>query len=71
MMARTKKPEGPTKQTAFRLEPELVARLDAHAERLTRASTVPGKTYTRADALRALLLPALDAAEAADKRRKG
>ena len=71
-MARTKTTKSnATPQTGFRLEASILERLDAHARRLTEASAVPGKRYTRADALRALLLPALDAAEAADKRRKG
>jgi len=42
---------------AFRLPGELVRRLDAHAERMRRAE--PGRTATRADALRVLLERAL------------
>jgi hypothetical protein len=53
---------------AFRLEPELLARLDAHATRMTEAT--PGVTYTRADALRTLLIRALNDVEVADKWRK-
>ena len=56
-----------TRQIAFRLEPSLVKRLDAHAKRMTEAT--PGLEFTRVDALKALLAPALDAAEAAAKKR--
>jgi hypothetical protein len=56
----------PTTQVAFRLEPSLIARIDAHAGRMSAAT--PGLTFSRIDALRALLVPALDAAEAAEKR---
>jgi hypothetical protein len=56
----------PTTQVAFRLEPSLIARLDAHAARMSAAT--PGLTFSRIDALRALLVPALDVAEAEGKR---
>lgn len=56
-----------TVQVAFRLDPELVARLDRHAERMSEA--MPGLTFSRVDALKALLVPALDAAERATKKR--
>ena len=61
----TKQPK--TIQVAFRLEPELVARLDKHAERMTQA--MPGLTFSRVDALKALVVPALDAAERGTKKR--
>ncbi len=50
-----------TKMINFRLEPSLIARLDAHAQRMSDAT--PGLTFSRIDALRTLLVPALDAAE--------
>jgi len=46
----------PTQQTAFRLPLELLARIDRHAERLSRSS---GNHVTRADVVRALLAKAL------------
>lgn len=46
---------------AFRLPEDLVRRLDSYAERLRREQ--PGRTATRADALRVLLEQALAAAE--------
>ncbi|MBV8760122.1 MAG: hypothetical protein JO257_22715 [Deltaproteobacteria bacterium] len=64
-MAKTKK--GNTPLVAFRLDEKIVKDLDAHARRMSAAT--PGVTFTRADALRALLIPALAAAEAADKRK--
>lgn len=57
-----------TKQVAFRLEEELLARLDRYAERL--AAENPGMRFTRADALRVLLTRALDEAEPAPRRRR-
>lgn len=47
-----------TTQCAFRLQNDLVKRLDAYAERMTDAQ--PGMTFTRADAVRMLLTRALD-----------
>ena len=52
----------PTTQVAFRLEDELIERIDAYARRL--AERTPGITYTRVDAARALLALALDVVEA-------
>lgn len=52
----------PTTQVAFRLDDELVERIDAYAKRL--AVKTPGIEYSRADAVRALLARALDAVEA-------
>lgn len=48
----------------FRLPQDLIRRLDRHAERLARRT--PGLRATRADALRILLIEALDRAEDAD-----
>jgi len=45
---------------AFRLPPELVARLDAYVDKLT-AQNPPGLRVTRGDAARILLTKALDA----------
>ena len=50
-----------TIQVAFRLPEELLERIDAYADRLSKAT--PGLTITRADAARMLLTQALDAAE--------
>ena len=51
-----------TRPIAFRLPYSLIERLDAHAERMGR--TTPGMQFTRTDALRVLLLGALEVAEA-------
>lgn len=45
----------------IRLAEDIVARVDAHGERLKQSS--PGLTVTRTDAIRVLLLAALDEAE--------
>jgi hypothetical protein len=58
---RVKTSDGKGVQVAFRFEPDLVARIDGHAERL--AAQHPGLRFTRADAVRALLTSALDSAE--------
>jgi len=60
-MGRTKnaKDKGPTVQTAVRLDPEMVARLDAIAAKLSR----PGLEVTRTDAIRIALLTGLQAIE--------
>jgi predicted DNA-binding protein len=55
-------------QLAFRVPADLVQRLDAHAERLSRDN--PGLEFTRTDAVRTLLTRALDEIEAGAKRRK-
>jgi hypothetical protein len=52
----------------FRLPPEIVERLDACAKRLQRDQ--PGFRVTRADALRSLLLKALDEDEKRSRRGK-
>lgn len=54
------KPE-PLVPAMFRLTPSLIARLDAHAQRMS--AQTPGLRLTRTDALRSLLTAALDAAE--------
>ena len=59
----------PAQVVAFRLDAELLGRIDAHAERMS--DTTPGVTFTRVDAVRALLTRALDEIEAGEKRRKG
>lgn len=59
-----------TKMTAFRLPEELLARLDAHADRLAKAT---GLAVTRVDVVKLLLARGLDAVEkepGAGKRRK-
>jgi len=53
----------PTKQTAIRLDEELLARIDRHAKRLSQ----PGLPVTRTSAVRVLLIRALDAVEAEQK----
>jgi predicted DNA-binding protein len=56
-----------TTQVAFRLPDSLIARLDRHAERLSKEH--PGLEFTRVDAVRTLLTVALDEVEASDKRK--
>lgn len=51
---------------AFRLAPDLIKRLDAHAARLTEQ--MPGASFTRTDVVRMLLLKGLEEAE--EKRAK-
>lgn len=58
----------PLRQTAFRLDENLLARLDAHARRMEHQH--PGVTFARADALRELLGMALGRVEAAEARKK-
>ena len=52
-----------TTQTAYRLPDELIARIDRHVERMRAAA--PGCRVARSDAVRSLLIAALDVAEAA------
>lgn len=62
MKSRTKMPRkslAETKQVAFRLPEDLVARLDDHAA--TMMSEHPGLDVTRTDVVRVLLTRALDA----------
>jgi hypothetical protein len=54
-------PKESTTQVAFRLSDRLLARIDRHAKRLSKAER--GVVYTRADAVRDLLTRALDIAE--------
>ena len=56
---KTAREKGPTVQTAVRLDPELIARLDAIAGKMSR----PGLEVTRTDALRICLLTGLQAIE--------
>ena len=49
--------KGETRARAFRLDDELIARVDAFAERMQ--GKLPGARFTRADALRVLLDRAL------------
>ena len=60
-MPKTKPTKGrtPGVQTAVRLDPELLARLDAVATKLSR----PGLDVTRADAIRIALATGLQAIE--------
>jgi len=55
-------------QLAFRLPEELVERIDTHVKRLGRDN--PGLDFTRTDAVRSLLVRALDDVEAGDKGKK-
>jgi len=61
-MAKTGRPRSasPKALTAFRLPPDLIARIDSYAARLRQEA--PWSNATRADAVRALLAQALDAA---------
>ena len=63
------KDKDPTTQAAFRLPDHLIARLDRHAERMSKEH--PGLEFSRADAVRTLLTRALDEVELGDKRRGG
>ena len=65
-MGRPKGAAGGAKATAFRLPEDLLARVDAYAERLK--AEAPWSNATRADAVRALLLLALRAVEREQKR---
>ena len=59
---------GKTVQVAFRLDEDLVKRLDKYAEQLGRE--MPGFKVSRADAVRLLLIRALDNVESAQARTK-
>lgn len=50
----------------FRVDPELLERVDCHIKRLSRRA--PGVKLTRSDAARALLTAALDAEEEAERQ---
>ena len=60
----------PTSQVAVRLSESLLSRLDRHVERL-RDQTPEWVIVTRADAVRALLMQALERAESEDAGRDG
>lgn len=61
-------PSEPTTQVAFRLSNRLLARIDRHAKRLGRQQ--PGISFTRVDAVRDLLMRALDSVEGSGKERE-
>ena len=56
---KTDKERAPTIQTAIRLDPDLIGRLDAVAGKLSR----PGLAVTRSDAMRICLMTGLEAIE--------
>ena len=56
-------PKEPTTQVAFRLADRLLARVDRHAKRMSKEN--PGVEYSRADAVRDLLLRSLESIEKA------
>ena len=58
-------PSEPTTQVAFRFPDRLLARIDRHAKRLARGQA--GVRYTRADAVRDLIVRALDLVEGNSK----
>ena len=58
---------GETRPRGLRFEVELIERVDAHAERMRRAS--PGQKATRSDAFRALVTKGLEVVEAERKAR--
>ena len=51
--------------TAFRLPKDLIDRIDKHLERM--GPELPGRVLTRSDAVRVLLLQALEVAEQTEK----
>lgn len=51
----------------FRLPRSLLKRVDQHMERLERS--IPGMTVNRSDAIKVLLLDALERAEASSRRK--
>lgn len=61
------KQETKDEQIVVRLPGSLVAWIDAHAERMRES--IPGAKFTRADAVRTLLVAALD--KSGTKRPKG
>ncbi len=67
-MVKAKASEGGTPVVAFRLDAELLERLQAHAERMSKA--MPGVQFSRTDAVRALLLKALEAEESPKDRKR-
>jgi hypothetical protein len=67
-MAARKSRREPAQLSAFRLPPELLARVDAYAQRLQEQT--PWATVTRSDAVRALLAQALDAVDGKSLTRR-
>ncbi|MDZ7842609.1 MAG: hypothetical protein U5R46_17560 [Gammaproteobacteria bacterium] len=57
-----------TKQVAFRLDEDLLDRVDAYAEQMTQDT--PGVQFTRVDAVRFLLTHALDELEKGPARKR-
>lgn len=57
-----------TKQVAFRLDEELLVRVDAYADQMTRDT--PGVQFSRVDAVRFLLTHALDELEKGPTRKR-
>jgi predicted transcriptional regulator len=57
-----------TTQVAFRLPNDLLQRVDAYAEQLRREE--PGRSAPRAEAVRVLLIKALEAEGAAPPKKK-
>lgn len=57
----TKTKAEPAQVVAFRLSAELLERVDVHVARLE--ATTPGLKFTRTDAVKVLLLQALDVAD--------
>ena len=64
----TPTPNEPTTQLAIRFPTALVERVEAHVTRMRRAS--PGVNVTRADAIRALVIDALDLADEQEREAK-
>lgn len=57
-----------TKQVAFRLDEDLLDRVDAYADRMTRET--PGVQFSRVDAVRFLLTHALDELDKGSARKR-
>ncbi len=60
--------EGGSVQLALRLPRALLARVDAHADRMRAES--PGVSVTRSDAMRSLLIMSLSRVEASSPKRR-
>lgn len=61
--------DGDTKQIVVRLQKNIINRLEAHTQRLKDEN--PGMGVTRADAIRVLLVAALDGVEAMETTKTG
>lgn len=57
-----------TKQVAFRLDEDLLDRVDAYADQMTQQT--PGVQFSRVDAVRFLLTHALDELEKSSSRNR-